>query len=351
MSDVSEQLQQQVHAAYDNATPLCIQGGNSKAFYGRACTAETLSVREHSGIVNYAPTELVITARSGTRLSDIETALAEQNQMLAFEPPHYGEHASIGGTVACNFSGPRRAYAGAARDFVLGCKIINGKGELLAFGGEVMKNVAGYDVSRLMAGAMGTLGVITEVSLKVLPKPESEITLALESNASQALQYMHQWSRTPMPVSATCFDGDRLFVRLGSSEDGVHAAHARIGGEIIAEQVGFWKKLREQKHAFFISTKSLWRLSVESNAEPLKLDARCLYEWGGALRWYLTDAATSNVRALAASTGGHATLFRGTGDDRFHPLDAGVIRMHQKLKAAFDPKGILNPGRMYAEVN
>ena len=347
MSDISQALKQRVQDAYHGAEPLCIIGGNSKAFYGRACSAETLNVSEHSGIVNYAPTELVITARAGTRLTEIESALAEQHQMLGFEPPHF-EDATLGGTIACNFSGPRRAYAGAARDFVLGCKLINGRGELLTFGGEVMKNVAGYDVSRLMSGAMGTLGVLSEISLKVLPIPEAELTLAKECDLTQALQYMHQWAASPLPLSATCYDGARLFVRLSASENALRAAQHRIGGEVQKNAEDFWKKIREHRHAFFNSNKPVWRLSVESNAEAFELDGKTLYEWGGALRWLLTDESADAVRACAHSARGHAVLFKGSADEKFSALDPGLLKLHQKLKTAFDPKGILNPGRMYA---
>ena len=350
MSDISQNIQRQIEAAYHDAKPLFIQGGNSKAFYGNAVNAELLDVSGHSGIVNYAASELVITARCGTTLQDINAALAENRQMLAFEPPQFADSATIGGTVACNCSGPRRAYAGAARDFVLGCEIINGKGELMNFGGEVMKNVAGYDVSRLMVGAMGTLGVITEVSLKVLPLPEIEMTLVLECSDVEALGSMHRWSRAPLPISATCYDGDRLFVRLSASEKAVAAARKTVGGDVYAAGKEHWQKIREHKHGFFASNKPLWRLSVESSAAPMKLDGKFLYEWGGALRWCESNASADVIRTYAATANGHAILFRGKGSNKFHPLDEAVLRVHQKLKYAFDPQHILNPGRMYAEL-
>jgi glycolate oxidase FAD binding subunit len=350
MNDNAQDIQQQIADAYHDSRPLTIVGGNSKAFYGNAVKAEKLDVAEHAGIVDYAASELVLTARCGTSLSEIKQALAEHKQMLAFEPPQFGDSATVGGTIACNFSGPRRAYAGAARDFVLGCKIINGKGEAMSFGGEVMKNVAGYDVSRLMAGAMGTLGVITEVSLKVLPLPETEITMVLECSDIKALENMHRWARAPLPITATCYDGDRLFVRLGASEAAVSAARKHIGGELYAAGTEFWRKVREHRHAFFESNKSLWRLSVSSNAVPMKLEGKFFYEWGGALRWCETDAGADVVRDYAATANGHALLFRGEGRQKFHPLKEGLLHIHQKLKYAFDPHHILNPGRMYADV-
>ncbi len=354
MSDISKNLQQQIVSACEEKRALRIAGGNSKTFYGNTVVGEAINISGHRGIINYAATELVITARSGTPLQEIKAALAEHRQMLAFEPPQFSDSATIGGTVACNFSGPRRAYAGAARDFVLGCNIINGKGELLSFGGEVMKNVAGYDVSRLMAGAMGTLGVITEVSIKVLPVPEIEITLAFECSARKALDDMHRWSRLPLPISASCYDGDRLFMRLSASENAVDAARKQMGGEKVAAAKDYWKKIREQQHAFFNSDKPLWRLSVASNAPPMHIDGKCLYEWGGALRWLESDESATEIRKQARAAHGHAILFRdmeGTANgEKFHPLSLGLQRIHKNLKTAFDPAGILNPGKMYPEL-
>lgn len=350
--DASGDLQERVRAAQASATALSIRGGDSKAFYGREVQGETLVAAEHSGITHYEPTELVISARAGTPLQIIEQALDEHGQMLAFEPPHYGEGATLGGTIACNFSGPRRAWAGAARDFVLGCRIINGKGEILAFGGEVMKNVAGYDVSRLMCGALGTLGVLLEVSLKVLPRPEVESTLVLDVDVHQALARLHEWAQQPLPVSGTCHDGSRLYVRLGGAGGAVAAARKLIGGEELPDAARFWHRLREQRLGFFDSQQPLWRLSLASDTPPLSLEGKWLYEWGGALRWLVTAAAPASVRAVAEAAGGHAVLFRG-GDRAgtvFHPLPDALISVHKKLKQAFDPDGILNPGRMYPDL-
>jgi len=346
--DISTQLQQQIIAAHDSDTPLCICGGSSKSFYGRTASGEMLSIGAHQGVINYEPTELVITARAGTPLSVIEEVLQTENQMLAFEPPHYGEGATLGGTIACNLSGPRRAYAGAARDFVLGCKVINGKGEILSFGGEVMKNVAGYDVSRLMCGAMGTLGVLLEVSLKVLPRPEAEATLVLQGTEQAAQRQMHDWSRYPLPISATCYDGDSLFVRLCGAEAAIKAAGKIIGGDPLPAEKSLWQKIREQQHAFFRSKRPLWRLSLASDTPLLGVEGKWLYEWGGALRWLVSEAPAEDIRAAAQAAGGHATLYRGNDvDEVFQPLSSSLMAIHRKLKQAFDPKGILNPGRMY----
>ncbi len=349
--DLSSRLCEQVCAALDAQRPLRIQGGGSKSFYGRTPSGDLLEVAGHRGVTHYAPTELVLSARAGTPLADIEQLLREQRQMLAFEPPHYGEGATLGGTIACNFSGPRRAWAGAARDFVLGCRVINGRGEVLSFGGEVMKNVAGYDVSRLMCGAMGTLGVLLEVSLKVLPMPETEISVCLQISEQEALRQWRAWARQPLPVTALCHDGNQCYVRLSGTAGAVDAAARRIGGERLAENDRFWARLREQRHAFFDSARPLWRLSLAAPTPALPLAGKWLYEWGGALRWLVSDTSAESIRSAIRPAGGHATLFRRGDRDQavFQPLPAGLMRVQQKLKQAFDPHGILNPGRLYPD--
>ncbi len=351
-SDISMQLQAQVLEAYNNKTPLKIQAGNSKAFYGRQIDADLLDISDHQGIISYEPTELVITARAGTRLSEIESTLMQNNQMLAFEPPAFADNASLGGTIACGFSGPRRAYAGAARDYVLGCNMINGRAEKLKFGGQVMKNVAGYDASRLMCGAMGTLGVLLELSLKVVPLPEYEVTLSHKCDPYQALQNMHRWKKLSYPISASCFDGKDLHIRLSGNESAVTSAQQAIGGDILKQASAFWLQLKEQTQDFFNSDKAIWRLSLASNAPPLNLPGDSLYEWGGALRWLKTDEPADRIRDLLASIGGHATLFRNNINhvEAQHPLSEGVFKIHKKLKHAFDPENILNPGRLYKDL-
>lgn len=360
-NDISEQLQQQIQSAFEQGTALQIVGGNSKVFYGHASSAPVLDVSKHAGVLNYAPTELVITARAGTLLSDIEKLLDEHGQMLPFEPPSYSPNATIGGTIACNFSGPRRAYSGAARDFLLGCKMINGKGEILAFGGEVMKNVAGYDVSRLMAGAMGTLGVLLEVSLKVLPKAETESTQVFNCDFKTASEMIHQLSRTALPLSATCFHNEILCLRLSGTDKGVAAAIASIGGECMETPELYWQAVKEQRLEFFAGDKPLWRLSVASNIESIAIDndhddSNFLYEWGGALRWLKSDASGESIQNTAAKLDGHATLFRNSPSATtqtqtiFQPLSPGLLNIHKKLKQAFDPKNILNPGKQYPDL-
>jgi len=351
-SDIQEDILARVRDAVTRRSTLQIVGNRTKDFLGRTAHGDPLEIMGHHGIVNYQPMELVLTARAGTLLADIETALSEAGQMLAFEPPQFGDAATLGGTIACGLSGPRRAYTGAARDFVLGCKIINGRGELLHFGGEVMKNVAGYDISRLMTGSLGTLGVILEVSLKVLPKPAREITLVQKRTSEDAIHVMNAWSGKPLPLSATCYDGDNLFIRLSGASSAVAAAQNHLGGDLLEDSGAFWKKLREQQHGFFAGDRPLWRLSVPPASPPLNLDGKVLIEWGGALRWLRSNATAESVRLAARQAGGNAILFRG-GDrasEVYPRLPEPLMKLQQNLKNAFDPDGIFNPGRMYPEL-
>lgn len=349
--DNSLSLQQQVRDAMASVTPLQIRGGNTKYFYGNPVSGAILDVSAHQGIVSYEPTELVITARAGTLLRDIEAVLASENQILAFEPPCFGEQATLGGAIACNTSGPRRPFAGAARDFMLGSKIINGKSEMLSFGGQVMKNVAGYDVSRLMAGAMGTLGVIMEVSLKVLPKPETEMTLVMKSGVAESLQRSHQWQRLPLPLSAICFDDEMLYVRISGAASALAQARTKLGGDVLTDADNFWRNNNEHKSMFFSEAETLWRISLASSLKPLPLSGDWFYEWGGAQRWLKTNHTPEEVRAAARSVGGHATLFRGeTSEEKFQALPAGLMKIHQQLKQAFDPHGLFNRGRLYRDI-
>jgi glycolate oxidase FAD binding subunit len=347
--DLSDALAGAVAEAAQQGTPLRIEGSGSKDFLGQAVAGEPLPVSGHRGVISYEPVELVLSARAGTPLAEIEALLAAHQQMLAFEPPHYGAQATLGGTVGCNLSGPRRPYAGSARDFVLGTRVLNGRGEILRFGGEVMKNVAGYDLSRLMAGSFGTLGVMLDVSLKVLPCPQAELTLAQELSAAEALQRMNEWAGSPLPLSGAFHHGERLCLRLSGAAAAVAAAHKRLGGEVVDDAAALWRGLREHELGFFRHDAPLWRLSVASTAQPLDLPGRWLLDWGGAQRWYVGDASPEEVRRAAESADGHATLYRGwEGEPRFHPPAAPVAALHQRLKAALDPAGIFNPGRLYA---
>jgi len=345
-------LQEVISEAVGTGRSLCIVGGDSKHFYGREPVGEPLSTDDCRGIVNYEPTELVITARAGTPLGELEDSLTQRGQILAFEPPGFGPNATLGGTIACGLSGPRRPHAGAARDFVLGVKVLNGKGEILRFGGEVMKNVAGYDLSRLLTGSLGTLGVILEVSLKVLPRPLLERTLVFSMDQAGAIDTVNRWAARPLPLSASAFDGERLLVRLSGTESGVETASRQLGGEVLETGGVFWNALNEQALPFFQCPEPLWRLSVPPTTPPMDLPGQWFLEWGGAQRWLRSDAPAETIRQVAGAVAGHATLFRG-GDRQgqvFHPLPPALLNLHRRLKQSFDPAGIFNPGRLYPEL-
>lgn len=350
--DLTDTLEHAVRDAHATGRALCIQGGGTKGFFGRTPSGELLSTAAHRGILAYEPTELVITARAGTPLAELEAVLGDAGQMLPFEPPHLGAGATLGGTVATGLSGPRRPYCGAVRDFVLGVGILNGTGTRLGFGGQVMKNVAGYDLARLMAGAFGTLGVLLHVSLKVLPAPECETTLACATDVPGALALANRWAAMPLPISAVAWWDGTLYVRLSGTETGLRAAQAIVGGAPVADGKTHWRDLREQRLAFFAGEEPLWRLSVPPGAAPLALPGRWLLDWGGAQRWLRTAAPARQVREIAAAAGGHATGFRCGDRDRdcLHPLSPSLLALHRRLKTAFDPRGILNPGRMYPEL-
>jgi len=349
----SSKLQNQIETAYRSGTALNITGGGSKSWYGREPTGEPLLTTGHAGILSYQPTELVITARAGTRLSAISEALDESKQRLPFDPPSFGETATLGGTVACGFSGPRRPYAGSCRDFVLGCRVINGKGEVMHFGGEVMKNVAGFDVSRLMTGSLGTLGLLLDVSLKVLPHRQVEQTLVVKAEPSDAIGMMNRWAGTALPITAMAADNENIYFRLCGTQASVQKSAALITGTVYADGLQLWKHIREHKLPFFMDERPLWRISVPSDApHPMMAnsnDADWFLGWGGAQRWFKSELPAEQVFAMAKRAGGHATLFRG-GDrsaEVFAPLSDAEMLLHKRLKTAFDPKSILNPGRMY----
>lgn len=343
---------ERIRAAAASGTALCIRGGGSKDFYGRQPVGEILATTGYSGIVSYEPSELVVTVRAGTRLTDLEAELAGRNQMLAFEPPRFGADSTVGGCVAAGLAGPRRAAVGGVRDFVLGARIIDGRGEVQRFGGEVMKNVAGYDVSRVLAGSLGTLGLIVEVSLKVLPRPVAEATLRFEMDEAAALHQLNAWGGQPLPISASAWRGGVLDLRLSGASAAVDAAIARLGGESVPAPVAdaLWTGLRDQRDDFFRGDDALWRLSMPSDALAVQLAGAQLVEWGGAQRWLRSTVPAGQIRARVAELGGHAVMFRH-GDrsaEVFHPLPAPLMALQRNLKKAFDPAGILNPGRLYA---
>jgi glycolate oxidase FAD binding subunit len=353
--------QARIRAAAASGTPLVLRGGGTKDFYGERPLGDVLNTTDYAGIVDYDPTELVVTVRAGTNLAQVERTLRASGQMLACEPPRFGEAATIGGFVAAGLSGPRRPYAGAVRDIILGVRIVDGSGEDLSFGGRVMKNVAGFDVSRLMTGALGTLGLLTEISLRCLPLPREETTRIFQCSADEAIRRMNEWGGLPLPVTATTYHTGQLAVRLSGAPSAITAAIAKIGGIGLPGNdsgAAFWRSIREHTQPFFLdaakSEVPMWRLSVRSTAPNADLGGDQLIEWGGALRWLAANdrADPARIRAWAQAHGGHATLFRAADKSpgAFQPLGATLQGLHKRLKAVFDPADILNRGRLYPDL-
>jgi glycolate oxidase FAD binding subunit len=351
VTDLTDRLAEQLRSASAARTPVRIVGGDTKRFYGRAVTGTDLPVGGHAGILQYDPAELVIKARGGTPLAEIEATLAAKGQHLPFEPPAFGAAATIGGTVAAGLAGPARPASGPLRDYVLGTRVLTGDGRVLRFGGEVMKNVAGYDLSRLMAGSLGILGVLLDVSLKVLPRAPASRTLSLAIEQADALQRMARLARTGLPVSASAWLNGHWSVRFDGSPQALDAATAQVGGEAIYLDAGFWRGLREQTAPFFANASQLWRVTVPAHCPPLPVDAPACIEWNGVQRWY-ADVDAEPLIAAATKAGGHVTHFRGAPATKevFAPLPSALLRLHRSLKAVFDPAGVLNPGRLYADL-
>ncbi|MCX2832355.1 glycolate oxidase subunit GlcE [Microbulbifer thermotolerans] len=353
MADIFPQLQEQVLQAREDGRKLNIIGGGTKAFMGRPVDPNTdiLNLAEHTGVVEYHPVELVLTVRAGTPLREIEATLAEQGQALHFEPPRLGENATIGGTLACNLSGPARPWAGSIRDQVLGIRLLNGKGEHLRFGGQVMKNVAGYDVSRLQAGAMGTLGVITEISLKVMPQPAATLTLVQDMAPGEVIQYMNSRAAEPKPITGACWVDGKVYLRLSGARSAVEATAEKWSGKILEQGEQFWQQIRDLQHGFFTSTNvPLWRFSISATAPQPKLEGEWLIDWAGAQRWYRGEGKMVEMEALAAAAGGQVSLFRG-GDrsgEVMHRQPEALKTIQQRIKNAFDPDHLFNPGRLYS---
>ncbi len=359
-----------VQSAREAGAQLCIRGGGTKDFYGEAPQGEALDTRVLEGTSSYEPTELVVTTRCGTLLAELEALLATKGQCLPFEPPHFAyspeaaalsprrRGATVGGMVAAGLSGPARAAVGSVRDHVLGATMLNGRGEVLTFGGQVMKNVAGYDVSRLLAGSLGTLGVILEVSLKVMPVAPATVTLRLEMDQASALAQLNDWGGMPIPLNASAWWDGNLILRLRGALAAVQAARVRLGGDVVEPEHAspFWEGLRDHTDEFFVAARaavaggaSLWRLSVPSTAPVLALPGELMVEWGGAQRWLCSAAPAAVVRDATARVGGHATLFaaRDKSPGAFAPLRSPLDRIHRELKKSFDPAGVFNPGRLY----
>lgn len=347
----------QVRAAHAAGEPVEVRGGATKRFLGEAPRGRPLDTRRLTGITSYQPTELVVTALCGTPLAELEAALAERGQALAFEPPHFAAGGTVGGMVASGLSGPARAAVGSVRDHLLGASLLDGRGELLQFGGQVIKNVAGYDVSRLLAGSFGTLGLLVDVSLKVLPVAPATATLRFACAEHEALERLHRWNGLPLPVNASAWVDDVLWLRLRGAAAAVRAAVQGLrneGGEAVSDDIGasLWTGLRDQGHPFFSGEAPLWRLSLPQTAPVVALPGEQLIEWHGGQRWWRTSAAATTVRATAASLGGHATLFRAAdkAGGVHAALSPPLAAIHRALKQSFDPAGIFNPGRMYPDL-
>ncbi len=351
MPCIAHEIAAAVETAYGNKTPLSITGTGTKSFLGQQDSkAKALDVTGHSGIIEYDPAELIVVARAGTPLKEIETVLGEHRQMLGFEPPYADTGATLGGAVAAGLAGPRRAYAGAVRDFILGAAFINGKGESITAGGKVMKNVAGFDLFRPMARSMGTLGVLLKIALRVSPLPELEKTLLHEErNETAALQKMNRWPCGTQAISAACWDGKFIRVRLSGSAAGIEHAHAHIGGEYSTDN-GYWQDLKNFRLDFFQQPGRLWRISVAPMSKPITTPGQQLIDWGGAQRWLVSDESPAGIRARASQLGGYAECYAGDPEvATFHPLESNVMAVNRRLKAALDPAGILNRGRLYPE--
>lgn len=358
-------LCEQVKSAGKSGIPLSIRGGNTRRFYGEPQgldTRHTLDMRPYKGILNYQPTELVITARAGTPLSEIEDTVAQQGQMLAFEPPRFGPESTLGGCVASGLAGPRRVAAGGLSDFVLGARLLDSRGNLLSFGGEVMKNVAGYDVSRLLAGSLGSLGPIVEISIKVVPRPALEQTQCLSLDQAEALASLDLWRSLPLPISASSWvppseieSEAKLYIRLSGTEPAVMAGASKIGGQTLSPSIAaaFWNSLRDQTHPFF-QQRPLWRLAVPPPTGILDY-ANTLIEWNGGLRWVAGESDAAHLRRMAAKHGGHATLYRFDHKDPdvpvFHPMPGPVERINRRMMEQLDPVGIFRPGRLLPALN
>lgn len=348
-----DQFADTIRAAAARGASLRIRGGGGKDFYGVRLEGDVLDTTGHTGVVNYDPSELVITVRAGTPVAEVEAVLAGRGQMLAFEPPRLNAAGTIGGAIASGWSGPRRVAAGSARDFVLGVRLLDARARPLSFGGQVMKNVAGYDLSRFLAGSFGTLALITEVSLKVLPRPVAEATLRFELDEAAALDTVNRWAGQPLPLSASCHMDAALWVRLSGACAAVDAALARLGGERVddAEAARFWASLRDQTHPFFATASTLWRLSIRGTAAPLGLGAQ-LTEWHGGLRWIAAPLEAQVAHAAARGSGGHATLYRADVALRsggIQHLGSAVLALHQRLKQALDPQGLFGAHRLHPD--
>ncbi len=351
--DASLALQSQIKVAIEEKTALSIRGGNSKHFYGNPVTANTLDTSNHRGIINYQPSELVITARAGTPLAEIEAELSKNQQYLPFDPPHFGSNATLGGTIACGLSGSARPFSGSVRDAVLGCRILNGHAEILRFGGEVVKNVAGYDASRLMTGSLGTLGLLLDVSVKVLPAAPKKMTFIQEMAAENVTEAMNKLRRSTLPLSSVAFIHNQLYIRVAGTEISLASAKTHLGPQTFDNDAPFWISLKEQTHDFFRDKKNLWQLLVPPATHDPELAQSALIDWAGGVYWFHSDKPCTEIQALAKKLNGHAILFRrneSNTDKCFPTPNPDLLTLKKNIKRAFDPHNIFNPGKMYSTI-
>jgi glycolate oxidase FAD binding subunit len=349
-NSIETDLVEQIQIAYASAAPVQIMGSGSKSFYGETITGIELDVSLNSGVIDYDPAELVITVRGGTKLSEVKSLLAEQGQILGFEPPEFSENATVAGAIASGLCGPRRAYAGNVRDFILGIKMIDGKGQVLSFGGRVIKNVAGFDLSRVMAGSLGSLGVILEASIKVIPAYEVEKTLCFShEKADDHIHWINQLAGKPYPISASLWSKGTSSIRLSGSEQGIGEAQNRLGGELVED---LWASIREQTHKFFRDAPMVTRISVKPATHHFDLELPQLIEWCGAQRWINESVNVENLRQQIEPSGGTICAYKHHGSETavFNPLPPSVLALQKRLKKSFDPAGILNPGKLYPEL-
>lgn len=354
MTQFIDELCNRVENAARDGTALRPVGSGSKDFYGGALQGETVDMTQWSGIISYEPTELVMTVKAGTPLAEVEAALAEKNQELAFEPPRLSSNSTIGGAVLAGLSGPARLARGPVKDYLLGCTIIDGKGQLLHFGGTVMKNVAGYDVSRVLPGSLGTLGIAVDLSIKVMPKAIAEATLVFDLPFTKANRQINDWLAMPLPINASAYTDNSLYVRLRGAQAAIESARSSMGGRELdpAEAQTFWDSLRDQTHDFFKDEGELWRLALPPTVTDLALSGEVLTEWAGGQRWLKPGPGLSveMIRGVADRAGGHATLYRsvpnGKRDAVFHRPAKPMLGIQRRLKEQFDPAGIFSPGRM-----
>lgn len=358
MRTIAERLRE----ASARRQPLELLGHGSKRFYGGVPQGALWPLGQEPELVGvraFEPSELHVTVGAATPLRDLEHLLAQHGQHLACEPPRFGNEGTVGGLIATGLSGPARPYRGAVRDHLLGLTLIDGQGQVLKFGGTLMKNVAGFDVSRLMVGAMGTLGLIAEATLQVAPLPQARATLHFHAAADDALHAMNRAAAQGFPLSASAWWDGGLLLRLAGNEAAVASARQRLGGELLPADAAdaFWAGLRHQTDEFFAgavraiqagSGVAIWRLSVPPTAPMLKVPGEQLVEWGGALRWLVTPLEGGRIRDLARRAGGQATLYAAMdkAGPVFEPPSAVLSPVLARLKAQFDPAGVLNPGRL-----